>query len=298
MEQTIPNGTQIGPFIIGRLLLPPSNGEIYECALIDPQNQEEAEQKFIAKLVYKNTHPSELEAETFALNSLNHYSLIHPFDIQDFPNFRLFYFPRYTDGDLLDYIIYRYSNENCISEESLARFFYLVANGLSYMHNSGFMHRDVKPENILLNSMQRIDGTSAFFPIIIDFGFTVQIPPGEYLTEAKGTPAYAAPEVLMSQPYSYPADVWSYGVTLFTAIAGHNPFNIDLNNVTYDDFDTDNLIDELTERGVSESFQDLIQQLFNIDPESRPTFDDIMEHPWFHEYYPQEERELDDIRKL
>ena len=97
-----------------------------------------------------------------------------------------------------------------------------ILSGLRHMHRLGVAHRDIKLENIMLNSQ----GNEA---CLIDFNLSDVVPPGgsSLSTELKGTRSYAAPEVLAAgpgRPYDmFKADVWSLGVTLFGMSTGLFP---------------------------------------------------------------------------
>ena len=61
-------------------------------------------------------------------------------------------------------------------------------------------------------------------PIIGDFGFSKLLKEGQTCSMFCGTKGYIAPEILERQPYSFPTDIWSFGVMLYALVAGHNPF--------------------------------------------------------------------------
>ena len=101
-----------------------------------------------------------------------------------------------------------------------------VLSALVAAHESGVLHRDVKPENIILARDR--DGRET--PKLIDFGLSKQTQSGEGLLVSDlgrplGTPFYMSPEQLLVDPsIDERTDVWSLGVVLFEAVAGERPF--------------------------------------------------------------------------
>ncbi|MEV5876306.1 serine/threonine-protein kinase [Streptomyces sp. NPDC052101] len=85
--------------------------------------------------------------------------------------------------------------------------------GLGAAHTAGVVHRDYKPENVLV----RADGTSA----LVDFGIAVR---SGRETEATGTPAYMAPEQWNGEPAGPAADVYAASVVFFESLTGRRPF--------------------------------------------------------------------------
>ncbi|MGW3205987.1 serine/threonine-protein kinase [Streptomyces sp. NPDC001135] len=85
--------------------------------------------------------------------------------------------------------------------------------GLAAAHTAGVVHRDYKPENVLV----RADGTSA----LVDFGIAVR---SGRETEAAGTPAYMAPEQWNGEPVGPAADVYAASVVFFECLMGRRPF--------------------------------------------------------------------------
>ncbi|MCS7063741.1 MAG: serine/threonine protein kinase [Methylacidiphilales bacterium] len=92
-----------------------------------------------------------------------------------------------------------------------------VARGLSAALSRGLIHRDIKPGNILFNSL----GT----PKIVDFGLSLIVGENDHFTgEIWGTPYYLAPEKLLQRQEDFRSDMYSLGATLFHALAGRPPY--------------------------------------------------------------------------
>ncbi len=97
-----------------------------------------------------------------------------------------------------------------------------VAHALAYVHGAGVLHRDVKPENILVT---RRSGQP--WALLSDFGLA-WVAGARQLTRSTqliGTPAYLAPELLAGRPYGPAVDVYALGVTGYELLAGHRPFD-------------------------------------------------------------------------
>ena len=80
------------------------------------------------------------------------------------------------------------------------------------------MHRDIKPDNILIEKNQDYSHIK-----LIDFGSSKQFKDGEYYSEVKGTPYYMSPETLRRK-HNYKCDIWSIGVITFILLSGKVPF--------------------------------------------------------------------------
>jgi len=164
--------------------------------------------------------------------------------------------------------------------ENEARFFFQqLISGVSYCHSRGICHRDLKLENTLL------DGSPAPRLKICDFGYSKSSLLHSVPKSTVGTPAYIAPEVLISPKYDgKTADIWSCGVTLFVMLVGGYPFEdtadprnfkktiAKIINVDYK-YPPDVII--------SQACKDLFSRIFIADPAKRITMDQIVQHDWF-----------------
>lgn len=116
-------------------------------------------------------------------------------------------------GQLYDYI-----QNNDITEEEAKLFFTQIISGVGYAHLNLIAHRDLKPQNILLDNNGQIK--------IVDFGLSNLMKDGRLLKTACGSPNYAAPEIVGERKYEGTSvDIWSCGVILYALLIGSLPFD-------------------------------------------------------------------------
>ena len=118
-------------------------------------------------------------------------------------------------------LLYRIITHRDITEQLLADLFKSFIKSLLSIHRKGLIHRDIKLDNIML---QTVDADSDLK--IVDFGMMVEIgEDGVYTdTHIAGTPGYHAPESLTRKEYSRKSDVWQSGIVLYIMLTGRAPF--------------------------------------------------------------------------
>ncbi|ELK33878.1 Serine/threonine-protein kinase MARK2 [Myotis davidii] len=151
--------------------------------------------------------------------------------------------------------------------EARAAFRQLVS-ALHYCHHKGIAHRDLKPANILFDTNNFIK--------LADFGFAKEMK-GQNLSTFCGTMYYLAPEIFKQDYDGCKADVWSLGVTLYKMVMGKVPFRgknfvRQREKILAGKFKVPHFL--------GRQGQSFLNKLLTVDPNQRPTMEEVMEDPW------------------
>uniref|UniRef100_A0A7N6B8C4 non-specific serine/threonine protein kinase n=1 Tax=Anabas testudineus TaxID=64144 RepID=A0A7N6B8C4_ANATE len=180
-----------------------------------------------------------------------------------------------SGGEVFDYLV---AHGRMKEKEARAKFRQIVS-AVEYCHQKRIVHRDLKAENLLLDSDMNIK--------IADFGFSNEFTMGSKLDTFCGSPPYAAPELFQGKKYDGPeVDVWSLGVILYTLVSGSLPF------------DGQNL-KELRERVLrgkyripfymSTDCENLLKKLLVLNPGKRGSLQQVMKDRWMNIGYDGDE---------
>lgn len=137
-----------------------------------------------------------------------------------------------------------------------------MAKALEYAHSKGYIHRDIKPDNILF----RADGS----PVLTDFGIARAIEGDAGLTQmgtVAGTPKYMSPEQARGLPLDGDSDFYSLGVVLFEMLTGHVPYEA-TDPIALGIMHLNSPVPRL--EGRLAHFQPVIDQLLAKNPSQRP----------------------------
>ncbi|AAD50043.1 Hypothetical protein [Arabidopsis thaliana] len=234
--------------------------------------------KFIMKQGKTDKDIHSLRQEIEILRKLKHENIIEMLD--SFENAREFcVVTEFAQGELFEIL----EDDKCLPEEQVQAIAKQLVKALDYLHSNRIIHRDMKPQNILIGAGSVVK--------LCDFGFARAMSTNTVvLRSIKGTPLYMAPELVKEQPYDRTVDLWSLGVILYELYVGQPPF---YTNSVYA------LIRHIVKDPVkypdemSTYFESFLKGLLNKEPHSRLTWPALREHPFVKET--QEEVEAREI---
>ena len=160
-----------------------------------------------------------------------------------------------------------------LNENAAHKIFFQLVNAIEFLHKTyKIIHRDIKVENILLDTSRNIR--------LIDFGLAcVKASNTMKINQQVGSIYYMPPEMIKNEDYDFSVDIWSMGVVLYAITHGHLPF------------DTYNMIDSLKTNilnnepkinpAINEHLKDLLFKMLDKNPKTRITLDQIKQHQWY-----------------
>jgi len=208
---------------------------------------------------------NQIFGEMFILTSLRHKNVIQLYDVVNQYN-NIILVMEYAEGGELSKLIEKHLY---LSESHASRLFSQILDGLVYCHRLKVIHRDLKLENILLDSEGNIK--------IVDFGLSERLLGDAKLESVCGTPLYMSPELMRGQKYDGSTDVWSLGVVLYAMVCGFLPFAAkNLQNLSQKVCNGFFTIPSFLSKGLT----DLIRSMLEVKSLDRLPLESIQNHSW------------------
>ena len=206
------------------------------------------------------------EREARIMQSMKHPSVVRLYEILYDAEVIYLVMEYCANGELFTML----ADNGRLDEPTARRMFSQIVDGLKYIHSRNVAHRDVKPENILLDEDLNVK--------ITDFGLCQQVGPNALLSTPCGSPCYAPPEVLSEKRYDgKKADVWSLGVVLYAMMTGALPWREQSQKKMINEIITG---DYRIPQYVSAVVRQLISAMLTADPNERYSIDEVASHPW------------------
>ncbi|XP_077142733.1 serine/threonine-protein kinase 33 [Ranitomeya variabilis] len=222
-----------------------------------------------------------LEREVSILKRVNHDHLIHLEEVFETPK-RVYLVMELCEGGELQTILHR---KKLLSESETRHVIHSLASAIAYLHKNDIVHRDLKLENILVQSPDVAEGEVMALNIkVTDFGLAVQkggVGSENMLQSTCGTPIYMAPEVINAHDYSQQCDIWSIGVIMYMLLSGDPPFMGSSEDKLFEHIKRGKLnFSSPVWQSVSEAAKDVLQKLLRVDPADRITANELLDNSW------------------
>uniref|UniRef100_A0A8C5P4L6 non-specific serine/threonine protein kinase n=1 Tax=Jaculus jaculus TaxID=51337 RepID=A0A8C5P4L6_JACJA len=222
--------------------------------------------KIIDKTRLDSGNLEKIYREVQLMKLLNHPHIIKLYQVMETKDMLYIVTEFAKNGEMFDYL----TSNGHLSENEARKKFWQILSAVEYCHNHHIVHRDLKTENLLLDSNMDIK--------LADFGFGNFYKSGEPLSTWCGSPPYAAPEVFEGKEYEGPQlDIWSLGVVLYVLVCGSLPF---------DGPNLPTLRQRVLEGRfripffMSQDCEMLIRRMLVVDPAKRITIAQIRQHRW------------------
>jgi len=261
----------------------------YACKIIDKRH---IEQRFRGLL-------QQFYVEIEALKALDHPNIISLEDVYVTTDKIYMVMELMEGGELFDYVV----EKGTLTEEEASEMVRKITSAVVYMHKKNIIHRDMKPENLLLtrnnnntnksnnnsntntntNSNTNTNTNNNTPEVkIIDFGLSKFLQNEPTARSFLGTRGYLAPEMLQRRDYDKAVDIWALGVIVFVLLCGCLPFDDDSTAVPTDEVVKEKFVLRFPRwaKNLSESAKDLLMHLLDCNPKTRYTADQAMLHPW------------------
>jgi len=253
--------TKITDYLIGEQIGQGAYSIVKEAVYL-PKNKQVALKIYDKQKFDEPRKKRRLLQEIDIMNKLNHKNIIKLYEVVETQN-HYYLVLELVKGKSLHQLI-RGKDAKKLSENEVKNYFKQIISAIKYCHSMNISHRDIKLENILLDTTNQIK--------IIDFGFSMKS--SEKLHNFSGTPSYMSPEIIMRKDhYGQFSDIWALGILLYVMICGVYPYKGKNEKELFEKIKQGELN---FPENISENAKSLITKCLNPAAEKRPTAEEIL----------------------
>jgi serine/threonine protein kinase len=238
------------------------------------------------KEIARSNIPKAFPAEAAILKHLQHPNIVHLYNVDDSYSDYIYLVLEFCEGGDLKSVMQK---QGRLPDYLCRRLFQDLTSGLHFLYERRLIHRDIKPQNLLLSEpivleypetdtlhASRFTNSSSITLKIADFGSARYLHESSMAFTVCGSPLYMAPEILQCQSYDHKCDLWSAGVVLYEMLCGAPLF------LAHSEADLLRQVRSFRgpkfHQGLQdkEKFQNLLNRLLVIDPRNRIDYDEFI----------------------
>ncbi len=214
-------GSQLGPYRIVQMIAEGGMGAVYQAVRVDDLYRKVVAIKVIRRGVVGEYVLRHFDTERQILAHLDHPNIAKLLDGGTTPDGRPYFVMDFIAGTPIDH----YADTHRLTLYDRIQLFLTVCSAVHYAHQNLVIHRDLKPQNILVTEEGAVR--------LLDFGIAKLLDPeslalGPTLTTLQAlTPEFASPEQLCGGKITTASDVYSLGVLLYRLLTGHRPYSFE-----------------------------------------------------------------------
>ncbi|XP_034398252.1 serine/threonine-protein kinase ULK1a isoform X3 [Cyclopterus lumpus] len=218
-----------------------------------------------------------LGKEIKILKELKHENIVRLLDFQEMGGCVYLVMEYCNGGDLAEYL----HSKGTLSEDTIRVFLQQIGQAMKVLQSKDILHRDLKPQNILLCHPEGRRSSPINTSIkIADFGFARHLQTNTMAATLCGSPMYMAPEVIMSQNYDAKADLWSIGTIVYQCLTGKAPFHASTPQELRLFYESNMTVLPSIPKETSSNLRHLMLGLLQRNHKERIGFDEFFHHPF------------------